>query len=113
MGGKVIAVTKLMRMYKVLKENQDNIIKLKQLSPSGTLPSGVLAGGAKSIERAISTFSNAKAADKVNEALPGQQVVAKKGAKQLHYSHMEDEQQLLNSKDDGKSKTKVKITTDE
>jgi len=110
--GKVVAVTKLMRMYKVLQENQANIIKLKQLSPNGTLPSGVLAGGAKSIERAISTFSNAKAADKVNEALPGQQVVAKKGAKQLHYSHMEDEQQLLNSKDDGKSTFKIKTTAE-
>merc|ERR1711972_872118 len=111
--GKVVAVTKLMRMYKVLKENQDNIVRLKQLSPSGTLPSGVLAGGRKSIEEAISTFSNAKAADKVNEALPGQKLVGKKGGKQLHYSHMEDEQQLLNSKDDGKIKTKVKITADE
>jgi len=111
--GKVLAVTKLMRMYKVLQENQDNIIKLKQLSPNGHLPCGVLAGGRKSIEKAISSFSDAKAADKVNEALPGQNVMAKKGAKQLHYSHMEDEQQLLNSKDDGKVNTKVKITTDE
>jgi len=110
--GKVVAVTKLMRMYKVLKENQDNIIKLKQLSPSRTLPSGVLAGGKKSIEEAISTFSNARAADKVNEAFPGQKMVKKEG-KQLHYSHMEDEQQLLNSKDDAKIKTKVKITADE
>merc|ERR1712242_604808 len=114
--GKVIAVTKLMRMYKVLKENQDNIIKLKQLSPSGTLPSGVLAGGAKSIERAISSFSNAKAADKVNEALPGraQQAALKKGAKQLHYSHMDDEQQLLNEapKEDQKSKFKIKTTAE-
>ena len=110
--GKVVAVTKLMRMYKVLKENQDNIVRLKQLSPNGTLPSGVLAGGAKGIERAISSFSNARAADKVNEALPGQQLGAKKAAKQLHYSHMEDEQQLLNSKDDGKIKTKVKITAE-
>jgi len=110
--GKVVAVTKLMRMYKVLKENQDNIIKLKQLSPNGALPSGVLAGGAKSIELAISTFSNAKAADKVNEALPGQKLVARRGSKQLHYSHMEDEQQLLNSKDDGKSKFKIKTTVE-
>merc|ERR1712099_46966 len=59
---KVLSVTKLMRMYKVLKENQDNIIRLKQLSPSGTLPSGILAGGAKSIEKAISSFNDAKAA---------------------------------------------------
>jgi len=112
--GKVAAVAKLMRMYKVLQENQENIIKLKQLSPNGHLPCGVLAGGRKSIEKAISSFSDAKAADKVNEALPGQNMMGKQSPKgQLHYSHMEDEQQLLNSKDDGKSKTTVKITTDE
>merc|ERR1739842_56045 len=106
--GKVIAVTKLMRMYKVLKENQDNIVKLKQMGPSGTLPSGVLAGGAKSIERAISSFSNAKAADKVNEALPGHVVspAASPKVKQLHYKHiaMGDEEKLLGSADDNKIK---------
>merc|ERR1712048_1397995 len=67
---KVLSVTKLMRMYKVLKENQDNIIRLKQLSPSGKLPSGVLAGGSGSIEKAIGSFNGARAADKVNEAAP-------------------------------------------
>merc|ERR1711962_524915 len=39
---KVQAVTKLMRMYKVLKENQNNIVKLKQLSPNNKLPTECL-----------------------------------------------------------------------
>merc|ERR1712087_799703 len=56
--GKVVAVTKLMRMYKLPSTEQENIRKLKQLSPNGQLPHGVLAGGSK--ERA----------DKVHEALP-------------------------------------------
>lgn len=68
--GKVIAVTKLMRMYKVLKENQNNIIRLKQLSPNGQIPHGVLAGGTKEIEKVIASFNSAKAADAVNEAIP-------------------------------------------
>merc|ERR1740123_1535210 len=38
--GKVVAVTKLMRMYKVLKENQNNIVQLKQLSPKGKKATG-------------------------------------------------------------------------
>jgi len=67
---KVVAVTKLMRMYKVLKENQNNIIKLKQLSPNGKIPSGVLQGGANAIDKAISSFREAQKADKVNEARP-------------------------------------------
>jgi len=68
--GKVVAVTKLMRMYKVLKENQNNIVKLKQLSPNGQLPHGVLAGGSKEIEKVLASFKSAKRADKVHEALP-------------------------------------------
>merc|ERR1712154_270906 len=74
---KVLSVTKLMRMYKVLKENQDNIIRLKQLSPSGKLPSGVLAGGSGSIEKAIGSFNDARAADKVNEAAPNTKPINK------------------------------------
>merc|ERR1719411_590814 len=57
--GKVVAVTKLMRMYKVLKENQNNIIRLKQLSPNGQIPHGVLSGGAKEIEKVIASFNSA------------------------------------------------------
>jgi len=68
--GKVVAVTKLMRMYKVLKENQNNIVKLKQLSPNNKLPHGVLAGGSKEIEKVLASFKSAKRADKVHEALP-------------------------------------------
>jgi len=67
---KVQAVTKLMRMYKVLKTNQDNIVKLKQLSPNGQLPHGVLSGGSKEIEKVLASFKSAKRADKVHEALP-------------------------------------------
>merc|ERR1712228_928097 len=68
--GKVVAVTKLMRMYKVLKENQNNIVQLKQLSPNGMIPHGVLAGGTKEIEKVIASFNSAKKADAVNEANP-------------------------------------------
>merc|ERR1719384_1830344 len=68
--GKVVAGTKLMRMYKVLKENQNNIVQLKQLSPNGMIPHGVLAGGTKEIEKVIASFNSAKKADAVNEANP-------------------------------------------
>jgi serine/threonine-protein phosphatase 2B catalytic subunit len=71
--GKVVAVTKLMRMYRVLKENQNNIIRLKQLSPNGQVPHGVLSGGSKEIEKVIRSFNSAKAADAVHEAMPHSQ----------------------------------------
>mmetsp|Transcript_10078 Transcript_10078/g.12534 ORF Transcript_10078/g.12534 Transcript_10078/m.12534 type:complete len:110 (-) Transcript_10078:31-360(-) len=59
-----------MRMYKVLKDNQNKIVKLKQLSPNKKLPSGLLQGGNSAIERALSSFKEAKRADKVNESRP-------------------------------------------
>ncbi|ETO26625.1 calcineurin A [Reticulomyxa filosa] len=74
---KVVAVTKLMRMVRLLKENQNNIVKLKQLSPNRQLPSGILQGGQAAIEKALSSFNDAKRADKPNDAMPSQEKDAK------------------------------------
>merc|ERR1711972_1086751 len=106
--GKVVAVTKLMRMYKVLKENQDNIVRLKQLSPSGTLPSGVLAGGSKSIELAISSFKGARQADKVNEAVPGQHK-AHHDHKQRHYRNLDGKEEVTQDKELDSEQIQVKV----
>lgn len=67
---KVMAVTKMMNMYKTLRQEQESIIKLKQLSPNNKLPHGILAQGADAIRQAISTFSDAKSTDRINEAIP-------------------------------------------
>jgi len=107
--GKVVAVTKLMRMYKVLKENQDNIVRLKQLSPSGTLPSGVLSGGSKSIELAISSFRGARNADKVNEAVPGQRKGKQIDHKQKHYKNLDGKEEVTQDGNDKGAESKVKI----
>lgn len=67
---KVIAVTKMMNMYKTLRQEQESIVKLKQLSPNKKLPHGILAQGSEAIRQAISTFNSAKQTDRMNEALP-------------------------------------------
>jgi len=67
---KVIAVTKMMNMYKTLRQEQESIVKLKQLSPSKKLPHGILKGGSDAIRQAVSTYNNAKDADKPHEAMP-------------------------------------------
>jgi len=67
---KVKAVSKLMKVYNVIRQEQDNIVKLKALSPSGRLPNGILSQGPKAIQQAVSTFSEAQKADKENEKLP-------------------------------------------
>jgi len=78
---KVVAVTKLMRMYRVLKENQNKIVQLKQLSPNGKIPSGVLQGGQPAVEKALSSFKEARKADKPNDAMPSQEKSAKSPGK--------------------------------
>jgi len=67
---KVLAVTKMMNMYKTLRQEQESIVKLKQLSPNKKLPHGILKGGSDAIRQAVSTYDNAKDADKPHEAMP-------------------------------------------
>merc|ERR1719166_926474 len=63
---KVIAVTKMMNMYKTLRQEQESIVKLKQLSPNKKLPHGILSQGPGAIQQIITTFANAKHADRLN-----------------------------------------------
>jgi len=70
---KVLAVTKVMKMYRVLRENHERIVKLKQLLPDNQLPVGLLEGGDASIKEALSSFANARKVDMTSggEAMPG------------------------------------------
>lgn len=67
---KVLAVTKYIRMMKVLRANTDAIISLKQLTPNHRVPLGLLRKGPAAIQEAIKGFESAKAADRPNEAHP-------------------------------------------
>lgn len=66
---KIIAIGKMSRMFQVLREEQESVAHLKALN-RGQLPKGSLLHGKESIENNILTFEQAKAADRVNEALP-------------------------------------------
>lgn len=67
---KVLSVSKLLRMYKILRQEHESILLLKQLAPSHKVPSGLLAQGPEAIQEALSGFENAKQADAVNEKRP-------------------------------------------
>ena len=67
---KVMAVSKLLRTYKILRQEHEALVQLKQLLPSHKVPAGLLSGGAEGIQRAISGFEQAKAADITNEKMP-------------------------------------------
>merc|ERR1719499_2172227 len=67
---KVLAVSKVMKFYNTLRKEQEDIIKLKQLSPNQKIPNGVLAGGKEAIQEALEQFKHTKKADAASEAYP-------------------------------------------
>merc|ERR1711879_213189 len=70
---KVLAVSKVLKFYHTLRKEQDDIIKLKQLSPNQKIPNGVLAGGKEAIQEALDkAFNDTKKADAESEAYPNQ-----------------------------------------
>ncbi|XP_021498081.1 serine/threonine-protein phosphatase 2B catalytic subunit gamma isoform isoform X3 [Meriones unguiculatus] len=72
---KVRAIGKMSRVYSVLREESEKVLTLKGLTPTGTLPLGVLSGGKQTIENAmkglkVQTFEEARGLDRINERMP-------------------------------------------
>lgn len=68
---KVLAVSKMLRMYKILRQESESIVQLKQLMPNHKMPIGLISKGPGEIQKALSNFEAARNADKVNEMRPG------------------------------------------
>ena len=67
---KVLGVSKLLKMYKILRQEQEAILQLKQLIPSQKLPFGLVSKGPDAIQTMLTGFDSAKDADSVNEKRP-------------------------------------------
>jgi len=67
---KVLAVTKILRMYKTLRQESESIVALKQLTPNHKIPLGLLRDGPDKIKEVLLSFETAKKADQVNEVRP-------------------------------------------
>ncbi|OQV12499.1 Serine/threonine-protein phosphatase 2B catalytic subunit 1 [Hypsibius exemplaris] len=73
---KILTFARLARLFEVLRVEQENVSKLKALSPNGVLPVGALAGGKETLLQALNgvpgvkSFKQAKALDRVNERMP-------------------------------------------
>jgi len=68
---KIRAVSKMHMMMKTLREERETILQIKDLAPNGRLPKGLLQQGADALRKALGDFERAKAADRPNEAWPG------------------------------------------
>lgn len=76
MQNKILAIGRMSRMFRVLRQEAESVNELKAVS-GGKLPTGTLLLGTEGIKNAISSFEDAKKADMINESLPPshQQVV--------------------------------------
>ncbi|AOA69021.1 Calcineurin A [Komagataella phaffii GS115] len=67
---KILAIGRVSRMYQVLRQESENVQKLKSLSVDGQLPPGSLLNGPEGIRQKIHSFDEARKMDLKNEALP-------------------------------------------
>jgi serine/threonine-protein phosphatase 2B catalytic subunit len=67
---KVVAVAKLARVFAILRQENENCVQLKQLTPNHKLPFGLLREGKDAIKQVLTSFEEARLADRVNERMP-------------------------------------------
>ena len=67
---KVKTISRMMKMFRTLRQDNEDILKLKGFCPDNKLPKGVLLEGSNAIKDAIEQFASAKNMDRKNEKRP-------------------------------------------
>ena len=67
---KVRTMSRMLKMFKTLREEREAITKLRGLCPDSKIPRGLLLEGGDAIKDAIDQFKKAKQMDLKNEAMP-------------------------------------------
>jgi serine/threonine-protein phosphatase 2B catalytic subunit len=63
-------MARVSKMFATLREESEVLLKIKNMSPDGKLPRGLLLEGKPAIKNALKQFNLAKELDKVNEKRP-------------------------------------------
>ena len=71
---KVKSISRIMKIFKTLREENESVVQLKGICADGKVPKGLLLEGRRAIESEIvdrsGFFNNAKKLDAMNEAMP-------------------------------------------
>ena len=67
---KVKAISKMIKLFRILRSEHEIIVKLKGLCPDNKLPTGLLVKGKEALISALESFYLAKKWDKNNEKRP-------------------------------------------
>lgn len=71
---KVRAMSKMMKMFKTLREENESVVQLKGICPDGRVPKGLLLEGRDALENELvdrsKVFTSAKKLDSANEGMP-------------------------------------------
>ena len=69
-------------MFTILREESETLLKLKNMSPDGKLPRGLLLEGKPAIKNALKQFNLARVLDKNNEKRPRRSSITLSGSVQ-------------------------------
>lgn len=71
---KVKAMSRMMKMFKTLREESENVVQLKEMSSDGKVPLGLLLDGKEALKSELEDrsglFQSVKKLDVMNEAMP-------------------------------------------
>lgn len=65
-----MSVARMNRMYTTLREEKELLLKIKNMSPDGRIPRGLLLDGRPAIKNVLKQFTLAKELDKEYEKRP-------------------------------------------
>jgi len=63
-------ISKMAKLTKTLREQNETIVKIKDISPDNKIPTGLLSQGEGALKTALDSFNIAKKADVINEKRP-------------------------------------------